>query len=242
MGVLRNIEHGLESLFEGLFGRAFRSPVEPVELARKLSKEMDDNRAVSVSRVYAPNEYIVYLSPPDRAQYLEYEGGLLQELSAYLIEHARQEGYALLTKPRILLEEDADLAVGSFGIATRMVEPTQRTTPPSAEAAVPPAQPASDPGATPQPAGSACLEVAGTRHALMKTPVVIGRGTDCDIVLNDPGASRRHAEVRPEDGGHVIVDLDSTNGLEVNGRRAARAQLVPGDLITVGQTELRFAR
>ncbi|MFQ5425616.1 MAG: FhaA domain-containing protein [Gaiellales bacterium] len=251
MGVLRGIEHGLESLFEGVFGRAFRSPVQPVELARKLAKEMDDNKAVSVSRVYAPNEYVVYLSPSDRAHYREYESGLLQELSGYLIEHARKEGYALLTKPRVLLDEDVDLAVGSFGIATRMVEPAQRQAvaspearpgpqpPPSTEA---PAPHSSPPVGTAANSAEAFLELAGTRYALAKSPIVIGRSTECDLVLDDPGASRKHAEVRADSGGHVIVDLDSTNGLEVNGRRTMRAQLVPGDVISVGQTELRFAR
>src|SRR6187200_3639651 len=109
MSVLRNIESKLESLFEGVFGRAFRTNVQPVELARKLVKEMDDHRNVSVSRVYVPNEYTVYLSPGDRAQFAAYEGSLVGELQEYLVEHARREGYALLTPPRVLLQSDEDL-------------------------------------------------------------------------------------------------------------------------------------
>src|SRR5262252_8849007 len=126
MSMLRSIESKLESLFEGVFGRAFRSNVQPVELARKLVKEMDDHRTVSVSRVYVPNEYSVYLSPGDREQFESYEDNLRGELQEYLSEHARREDYALLSAPRVLMETDGDLDVGEFGIATRMVHPDRR--------------------------------------------------------------------------------------------------------------------
>ena len=100
MGVLRSIEHRIESLVEGAFGRAFRSHVQPVELARKLAKEMDEHRTVSVSRVYVPNEYVLYLAPQDREQ-LPPEHELLTELGDYLSEHARREGYALVSAMHI---------------------------------------------------------------------------------------------------------------------------------------------
>src|SRR5213083_2663501 len=112
MSVLRNIESKLESLFEGLFGRAFRTNVQPVELARKLVKEMDDHRTVSVSRIYVPNEYTVYLSTQDRAQFADYESSLAVELRDYLAEHARREGYDLLSPPTVLVETDDNLTVG----------------------------------------------------------------------------------------------------------------------------------
>ncbi len=121
MSVLRTIESKLESLFEGVFGRAFRTNVQPVELARKLVKEMDDHRNVSVSRVYVPNEYTIYLSPADREQFSSFEDSLRDELQDYLAEHARRERYVLLTPPQVKLETDADLDIGVFGIATRLV-------------------------------------------------------------------------------------------------------------------------
>src|SRR5437868_7781861 len=121
--VLRAIEQKIEALFEGVFGRAFRTNVQPVELARKLAKEMDDHRTVSVSRVYVPNEYSVFLASGDREQFEGYEESLLSELEEYLGEHAKRESYALLTPPKVLLETDDDLAIGEFGIATRMVQP-----------------------------------------------------------------------------------------------------------------------
>src|SRR5437660_7784318 len=99
--VLRTLEQKIEALFEGVFGRAFRTNVQPVELARKLAKEMDDHRTISVSRVYVPNEYTVYLSPKDREQFEAYEASLKGELQEYLAEHARREQYALMTPPRV---------------------------------------------------------------------------------------------------------------------------------------------
>ena len=123
MSVLRTIESKIEGLFEGVFGRAFRTHVQPVELARKLAKEMDEHRSVSVSRVYVPNEYTIYLSGADRQQFTGYEGSLVGELQEYLTEHARREAYALLTPPRVRFATDNDLAVGEFGIATRVAQP-----------------------------------------------------------------------------------------------------------------------
>src|ERR1700739_4827714 len=134
--VLRAIEQKIEALFEGVFGRAFRTNVQPVELGRKLVKEMDDHRSVSVSRVYVPNEYTVYLSPSDRGQFEGYEDQLREALADYLTEHARRERDWLLTTPRVKLEPDDDLDVGDFGIATRLVRG------PSPERDAPATQPA----------------------------------------------------------------------------------------------------
>ena len=128
MTVLRRIESKLESLFEGVFGRAFRSNVQPVELARKLVKGMDDHRTVSVSRVYVPNEYTIYLAPKDREQFADFEGSLCDELAEYVTDHARRENYVLLRQPKVQLETDAELELGVFGIATRL-DPRPRPRP-----------------------------------------------------------------------------------------------------------------
>jgi hypothetical protein len=250
--VLRAIERKIEALFEGIFGRAFRTNVQPVELARKLAKEMDDHRTVSVSRVYAPNEYTVYLAPSDREQFESYEENLLGELQEYLSEHARREDYALLSPPRVLMETDADLDIGEFGIGTRMVQPDRRRA-----AGEPPGD--LEPGATmvyraktpvPTQAVSAeelgverelvTLTFDGRRHEVNQRRVVIGRSRDCDIQLTDANVSRRHAELRQEGASYWIVDLGSTNGIEVNGKRVKRAKLSDGDTITLGSTDVRF--
>jgi Protein of unknown function (DUF3662)/FHA domain len=247
--MLRQIEHKIESLFEGIFGRAFRTHVQPVELARKLAKEMDEGKTVSVSRIYVPNEYSVYLAPDDRAQFASYEESLIDELQQYLAEHSRREQYALLSPPRVVLNTDADLAVGEFGIATRMVQPKGAPPlpkrEPSATMVYRPSQPPTQ-AATPEELGMGrevvTLNVNGRRHEVTKQRTVIGRSRECDLQIEDPSASRRHAELRQEGTAYWIVDLDSTNGLEVNGLRVQRAKLDHGDKITIGSTELAFRR
>lgn len=134
MGFLRRIESRLEGIFEGGIGRTFRSHVQPVELARKLAKEMDDHKVISVSQVYVPNVYTVYLAPADREQFLAYEARLRTELAGYLTEHARREGYSLPGRARVLIETADELDVGTFGIAAEMEE----TPPPVAPDAPPP--------------------------------------------------------------------------------------------------------
>jgi Protein of unknown function (DUF3662)/FHA domain len=253
--VLRSIEHKLESLFEGVFGRAFRTNVQPVELARKLTKEMDDHRNVSVSRVYVPNEYTVYLSPEDRAQFSSYETSLQDELQQYLIEHARRESYALLSSPRVLMETDDDLHVGEFGIATRMVQPERRAAgsdEPASEAEpghtmiyrprTPQATQAVSPEEIGVEAAAASVSWDDEQRTIDRRHLVIGRSRECDIQLNDPNVSRRHAELRQEGASYWIVDLESTNGIEVNGRRLKRAKLEDGDRVTIGSTDMVFHR
>ncbi len=274
MSVLRTIESKIEGLFEGVFGRAFRTHVQPVELARKLAKEMDEHRSVSVSRVYVPNEYTIYLSSGDRQQFVSYEGSLVGELQEYLTEHARREAYALLTPPRVKFATDDDLAVGEFGIATRVAQPEDglpalpteaaRTTPPQSVSIPVPATPVA---VAPAPAVSTTmvyrqgeadaiavpappepprevvtLTLDGNAHPITPAGLVIGRSRECDLRVADGNASRRHAEVVRDGDAYVVVDLGSTNGTELNGRRITREVLSDGDRITIGATDLVFGR
>ena len=254
MSVLRNIESKLESLFEGVFGRAFRTNVQPVELARKLVKEMDDHRNVSVSRVYVPNEYTIYLSPADRSQFESYEEQLKGELSDYLAEHARRESYVLLSPPRVQLETDEDLDVGVFGIATRMVqtgrkegdEPEGDAEPNATMVYKPTAAPQATEAASPVDLGIqkeiAVLTWDGERHEIAKRRVVLGRSKEADLQVADPNVSRRHAELRQEGATYWLIDLDSTNGVEVRGKRVKRLKLEDGTRFTIGSTEIAFSR
>jgi hypothetical protein len=253
VSVLRNLEAKLGGLVEGAFGRAFKSRVQPVELAHKLAKEMEDNQVVSVSRVYVPNHYRVFLSAQDREQFQSYEPALRKELSDYLLEHARAEGLALTSRPQIDLETDDRLGLGEFGIQAQLLAP-----PEPEEGAGPEVEPsAADFGHTmvyspdraaprvePAPGAElrrqALLVGDGRRNVLSGTRVVLGRSRDCDIVMSDPNVSRRHAEVRREDGGWSIVDLGSTNGIKVNGQRVEQATLRDGDRVTLGVTDMTF--
>jgi hypothetical protein len=389
LGILRSIESRLERVVEGSVGRLFRASVAPVELARKLAKELEEGKVVSVTQTYAPNEYTVFLSPRDRTRFAEFEASLRNELASYLAEHARRAGYVMPTRPRVRFETESSLHTGIFGISTALVRdddapieplaaPSSGEFPPVREAAaeayaaptaqpeepvrspldpdpseggppgfpvfpldpepepepvaesessfsphlpespplvpgvplheelptpplppippVPlpdlpamaplpdaPAVPTGDPGGAPadpdvpprppvaMPEPEAPLASHGfelpvdppleatmiTRpeareelvivHDGQRTPieasvVQIGRAPGCDIVLDDRNVSRRHAEIRRRGPVVVLIDLDSTNGTIVNGRRVREHPLADGDRITLGNSRLTFER
>jgi hypothetical protein len=253
VSVLRNLEAKLEGLVGGAFSRAFRSKVEPVEIARKLAKEMQDNQTKSISHTYVPNHYTVWLSTEDRGHFEGYEEGLKKELSDYLLEHARTEGLALVTRPTIDFETDDRLSLGEFGIQAQLVQPPEEEVPdwPSEAGAA-----AGDFGHTmvyspdrearkleprdrPR-TGRALLVGENKRTVLSGSRLLIGRSRDCDISVEDPNVSRRHAELRNEDGRWVVADLGSTNGVKVNGQRVAQAALESGDEVVLGLARFRF--
>lgn len=270
MNPFKSVETTIAKLVEGAFGRAFRSEVRPMELARKLAREMDDHRTVSVSRVYVPNEYAVWLSEEDRFRYEEVEEEVIDELCAYLLEHARREDLILASPPHIVFHTDERLSLGEFGIEARLVRPDVQDAPdgppqeapkrPATPAPVPPPEPEPDEEhgrtmiystsarvggpvdtARPQRVPRALLAVAGRRLLVPPGGGTIGRSRECDVVLDDTGISRRHAELRPGLSGWEIQDLGSTNGVLVNGRAIVGAQpLELGDRIELGTTEVLF--
>jgi hypothetical protein len=228
--------------------------VQPVELARKLAKEMDAHKTASVARVYVPNEYTVYLSKQDRVKLEGYERSLEQELSGYLLEHARRRGYDLLTRPAVEFSTDERLRLGEFGIQTRLVKPPahEGESPRQGEeghtmvySAVKERDPA-PPKSHEQRAGAlvatrAIVSLDDRRYVLDGPRATIGRSKSAECVLHDPNVSRRHAELRrAESGDWTIADLGSTNGVKVNGRRVASTRLSPGDQVTVGTTTFVF--
>jgi len=392
LGILRSIESRLERVVEGSVGRLFRASVAPVELARKLAKELEEGKVVSVTQTYAPNEYTIYLSPRDRTRFADFEASLRNELASYLAEHARRAGYVMPTRPRVRFETEPSLHTGIFGISTALVRDDEAPSgafppapgeaappPPSAvpwsapadvtpaaavpwapsvpdvplvapQAATPPVPPiapvtpagaeavpveqepvaeaAAAPEPTPFPAPSeepvsspldpdpseppgafpafpalpleppsvdelvpppivppvALPDVTGApaapplaaslpsplhpyepgpdetmiarpepreelvlvhddKRISIDGPVLqIGRAPSCDIVLDDRNVSRRHAEIRRRGPVVVLIDLDSTNGTIVNGRRVREHPLADGDRITLGNSRLTFER
>ena len=249
--MLRNLEAKIGGIVEGAFSRAFKSNVQPVELAHKLAKEMEDNQTRSLAHVYVPNHYRVFLSPQDREQFSSYEPALRKELSDYLLEHARQEGLALTSRPALEFMTDDRLQVGEFGIQAQLLAPPEEEEEARGVEAAPSA---GDFGHTmvyspdrearllePEPSRARALLVAeGKRNVLGGERAVIGRSRDCDVVLSDPNVSRRHAELRREGDGWKVVDLGSTNGVKVNRRRVDEARLRSGDTITLGLVDLTF--
>jgi hypothetical protein len=252
MSVLRTLESKIAGLVEGTFNRAFRSEVRPVEIARKLAREMEEHKSMSLSRTYVPNEYRVFLSPRDRERFAGYETALADELAGYLLEHARRERLTLPARPLIEFETDGRLGLGEFGIQTGIVtashdEYEQDEEPQAEESGR--TMVYSNAGRLAEPleerarsrAQTALLVLDGRRLVVGSEGTTLGRSRQCDVVLSDPNVSRQHAEIRPRGGSWVLTDLGSTNGSRINGRNVERSEVIrPGDEIELGSTLMRF--
>ncbi|MGH3304037.1 MAG: FhaA domain-containing protein [Streptosporangiaceae bacterium] len=247
MGVLQRFEHRLEGMVEGAFARAFKSELQPVEVASAIQREMDDRAAiVAQGRTLVPNDFVVEVAEDDYARLDMYADSLGIELATLAREYAKEQGYSFVGPVRMRFEGVRDLTTGTFRILSGVI---RGTTVEDGEIR----RPATD---LPQPAGgfrgNPRLLVSGPGGGLdgghqrtyeITTPLVIlGRGTDCDLRLVDPGVSRHHAEIRVEDGEVVLVDLGSTNGTFVNGQPVRRVPLIDGTRVTLGRTTLVFRR
>src|SRR5262245_25383522 len=215
MGI-RQFEQRLERLVEGVFAKTFRSGLEPVEIARRLTREMDLHRAMGVNGLMAPNHFEVAVSAADLKTFESYSQALVRELNEAVREHGRDEGYGFVGPVHVELKEDTALGAGEFLVASQMLEA---------------------PGGA---AGGSLSLPDGRRIPVGEDPISIGRLPECDIILSDPNVSRRHAEVRRRGNDFVVVDLGSTNGTKVNGAGVRERRLNDGDDIGLGGTVIRF--
>lgn len=222
MPILRDFERRLGSLVEGFFATTFRSGLQPVELAKRLIREMEANRTVGVREVWAPNRFVFTLSEHDAQRFEQAEQALVTELRQVVREAAAERGWGLVGPPEVEFEVDGELGKGRFGCVASFVEGEEEL--------------------LPEPAGAqAALELSdGRAFWLVKPTLTIGRLPECDLVVDDPGASRQHARLRRTESGYVITDLGSTNGTLVNGRPVREQLLEDGDTVTIGETDLRF--
>ena len=235
MGILNEFERRLESVIEGVFTKAFRTGLQPVELANRILREMEAGKTVGVREVWVPNRFVFKLSAPDRERFQEAEAALKRELERVVREGAQERGWDLVGPPQVDFETDPSRKKGAYACEASLVE-----------------------GPMPEPAIGAVAPTTGDSREgelvliqkgkpgkafpLTKDRVIIGRLGESDIVLTDPGVSRRHAEVRQEDGEFVVVDLGSTNGTMVNEATIGERTLEEGDRITIGKTVLEFRR
>jgi hypothetical protein len=231
LGILNDFERRLEGVIEGIFTKAFRTGLQPVELASRILKEMEAGKAVGVRQVWVPNRYVFGLSDQDHARFQQTEKALRTELEQVVRDGAKERGWALLGPAEVQFELDDSLRQGEYSCEALLVEG-----PTTGGAAVQ--------AAGPGPAELVLLEKGKPTKVfpLSKDRVIIGRLGESDVVLSDPGASRRHAEVRRQDGGFVIADLGSTNGTMVNEASIGERALEEGDRITIGRTVLEFRR
>jgi FHA domain-containing protein len=238
MSILRDFERRLEGMVEGLFTKAFRSGVHPVELAKRVLREMDSNQTVGVRGVWVPNRYVFTLSPDDREQFARMERSLASELEQVVVDGARERGWGLLARPKVVFETDDDLKRGEFRVVSELTEETGG--PPTGP------QPKREAAAAAKTGSALLAQVEDgsvvKEFSLEGERMVIGRLEGSDVQLADPGASRRHAEVRRDGNDFVLVDLGSTNGTLVNEAPVTEHTLEEGDRITIGRTVLEFRR
>ena len=258
MSVLRSLESKIAGLVEGTFSRVFSSEVRPVELARKLAREMEEHKSFSVSRTYVPNEYRIYLSPRDRERFAGYEEALADELAAYLLEHARRERLALVSRPVIEFETDAASArrvrdpdrcrqpepevgedaaprpgrIGTHGRLRHRRRPRESCRRRTVEAR------------RPRLAHRAVLLIGGRRLLVGQPGATLGRSRQCDVVVDDPNVSRQHAEVRPERRGAGCSSISGrrTARCSTAGGSSARRRSTPGDEIEIGHVHDHLRR
>jgi hypothetical protein len=212
---LQRFERRLERLVEGTFSKAFRSGLQPVEIGRRIVREMDAGRTLGFMVTVVPNHYTVELSPEDTERFAGFLDALARELVDALRDHAREEQYHFEGPVEVHLVVDDHARRGDLRVHAEIVA-----------------------GAV--PAIGAVVLPDGKRVALGEATAVIGRMPECAITLSDPQASRQHAEIRHNETGYRIVDLGSTNGTEVNGVKIGEMPLTDGDVIVIGATSLRF--
>ncbi len=213
---LQQFEERLERLVEGTLAKPFRNNLQPVEIGRKLTREMDLHRRVGVHGLIAPNVFTVTLASADVDRFSNFIDALSRELADAAREHARLEDYAFVGPVDVQIYEGTRLRAGRFAITAEVVEGEDHVD------------------------FAELVRPDGIRVTIGSEPVVIGRLPECTVVLGDPNVSRRHAEVRHTPDGVVVTDLGSTNGTRVNGVAVREQYLASGDEITVGSTTLVF--
>jgi hypothetical protein len=225
MSLLKDLEGRLERLVEGAFAKGFKSSLQPVELAKRLDREMEAKRTVSVAKIYIPNEYTVRLSPEDFKAFADFQDKLIAELKSFLDKRRKEKNYSVMGTLSIILKEDGKLPLGRAEVEARLVTPSQMD--------------------NPEATASVSLIIDGDEAEtfwLGKGRATIGRLEGNEISIPDPGLSRHHAEIRSDNGHFLLTDLGSTNGTFLNGKRIAEAELKDGAKITAGGVTLVFRR
>lgn len=213
MGILDNLERGLERVVNGAFAKTFRSGLQPVEITAALRRELDTKAAVvSRDRILVPNNFTVRLAPDDYERMKAMGATLTDELIRLVTKHAATQHYQFAGGIKVALRSDPSLAVGVVQVDSENVSGSVTWV--------------------------AVLEIGGKRYPISKSRTVIGRGTEADITVDDSGISRKHVEVLWDGTRAQANDLGSTNGSKLNGQRLVSAALEADSVITIGQTSI----
>jgi hypothetical protein len=260
LGFLQLIEKRMEALVEGVFGRAFRRQVHPVEIAKGLAKQMDENRMVSVTRTYAPNDFTVHLSKDDIEAIRVYESSLRDELIQYITTHGQSKGYHLMTPPKVRFITEDSLRFGEFGVTAKLTGgegPREKGAPEDTSGRTRIFRSEKTGG---EDQGTAAISAEEARkHGLVREvvelvledkthplegsgPWTIGRSGENNIVISDPNVSRRHAKLSRLENGFIVEDLGSTNGTLLDCAPIDRERIESGDELAFGGVVARFVR
>ena len=253
----------MESLVQGMFGRAFRRQVHPVEIAKGLAKQMDEGAMVSVSRTYAPNDFTVHLSEADSESIQAYQSSLRDELIQYATTHAQSKGYHLMTPPRVRFTTEDSLRFGEFGVTAKLTGgdgPRERGAPQDTSGQTRIFRTEDTSGGDEDQGTAVISSEEAEKHGLARETVElvveggktyplegrgpwgVGRSEDNAIVVADPNVSRRHARLVRSEDGFVVEDLGSTNGTLLDGAPIDRERIESGDELTFGGVNARFVR
>ena len=224
---LKDFERRLGGLVEGLFSKTFRSGLQPVEIAKRVVRDMESSRQVGINEVWAPNRFEISLSSEDAPRFTQIEAALIAELKGVILETAAERGWGLMGPPEVEMFVDQDLRKGDLDVEASLAQGEQKVEP-----------------MAPGPRFALLIhDESGVRQVnLDKGQATIGRLPECEVPLADKGASRRHAQVRIQDGAATLTDLGSTNGTKLNGQQVQSRPLEDGDRITIGTTLIEFRR
>ncbi|NJP68025.1 FhaA domain-containing protein [Streptomyces spiramenti] len=268
MGVLKRFEQRLEGLVNGTFAKVFKSEVQPVEIAGALQRECDNNATIwNRERTVVPNDFVVELSDGDFDRLAPYSGQLSQELAGMVREYAKQQRYTFMGEITVSLEKAPNLDTGLYRVRSRTLASSSAggAAPPAAPPTAPPGathggsygypQPGAGGSVPPPPANAPgaygsggapaadrtrrWVEINGNRHQISRSTLVLGRSTEADVRVDDPGVSRRHCEIQATEPA-TVRDLGSTNGIVVDGHPTKHATLRDGSRIVVGSTTIIY--
>ena len=251
MGLLQKFEDSLDRVVNGAFAKAFKAEVQPVELAAALQRDVDDRASVlDRDRTVNPNVFHIELSDHDYTRLAVFKDALASELATLVTTYAGEQGYTLLGQVRVTMSQDDELETGIFrvrseakaevtskaGVVEAIAEPAPSAPATSSE---PSSSPAAEASAPPKPNAQPRLEVGGQAYPLVRAITLLGRGTDADIRVEDPGVSRKHCEIVV--GTPALVrDLRSTNGTFVDGEKIDEVALEDGSVVKIGGTSLVY--
>jgi hypothetical protein len=225
VGVLQRFERRLEGLVEGAFARVFGGVVQPVEVAAALTREAADKKQiVGQGRVLVPNAFTVEVGRTDLERFGEWDAQLRKELASMVREHAQEQGWSFVGPVQVGFEQSDELTTGVFRVRSSVVADHLD-------------------GPHTQGVGRPRLVIPGNPDRvvpLTRAVTVVGRGADADLRLPDTGVSRAHAELRVDGDVVRLVDLESTNGTSINGRRVRESDLADGDRVQIGATALVY--